>query len=368
MPTDDDKYMARAFELAERGLGVTSPNPAVGAVVVAGGEIVGEGHHEQFGGPHAEINAMKAAGDRVAGSTVYVTLEPCSHEGKTPPCAKALIDAKVGRVVYSTDDPNPEAAGGGEVLSLAGIDVEAGVLAERGRAFYSYFYKHVRASQSYVIGKWAMTADGRIASRTGDSRWVTSDESRKSARRLRSRCDVVMVGIGTILRDDPRLTARSGDRREPLRVIVDSSLRTPPSSEIFNVAGGVVVIACSESASEEKEAELRDRGAEFIRVPAPGGRVKLESVLEELHERGKLRILIEGGATLLGAAFDAKRVDEVCVFMAPKIIGGKQSPGAVSGRGITKMTNALQLEDARFEPSGPDILLRGRIGAHDWME
>jgi riboflavin-specific deaminase-like protein len=213
-----------------------------------------------------------------------------------------------------------------------------------------------------------MTADGRLASRTGDSRWVTSDGSRTLARKLRAESDAVLVGIGTLLRDDPKLSARGGDRREPMRVIVDSSLRTPPSAEVFSVAGGSVVVACGEDADQKKEAELRKRGAEVIRFPAPGGRVHLEALLEELHERGKLRIMIEGGPTLLGAAFDAKRVDEVCVFIAPKVIGGKQAPGAVSGRGITRMSNALELMETRWEAVGADIMLRGRVGPHDWME
>jgi diaminohydroxyphosphoribosylaminopyrimidine deaminase/5-amino-6-(5-phosphoribosylamino)uracil reductase len=213
-----------------------------------------------------------------------------------------------------------------------------------------------------------MTADGRLASRTGDSHWVTADVSRERARRLRAECDAVMVGVGTVLRDDPKLSARSGDRREPARVIVDSSLRTPASSELFTVAGGPVWVACAESASPEQERALKERGAEVMRLPAPGGRVSFEALMDRLHTLGKLRLLVEGGATLLGAAFDAGCVDEVCIFIAPKVIGGKQAPGAVSGRGITRMAQAMALRDVTWEPSGPDMVLRGLVGAHDWMD
>jgi diaminohydroxyphosphoribosylaminopyrimidine deaminase/5-amino-6-(5-phosphoribosylamino)uracil reductase len=271
-------------------------------------------------------------------------------------------------VVYSTRDPHPEAGGGGSLLREKGVAVEEGIAAESGRELYSYFYKHVRRSQSYVLAKWAMTADGRLATRTGDSHWVTSEVSRERGRRLRAESDVVMVGVGTILRDDPKLSARSGDRREPVRVIVDSSLRTPAASELFGVAGGPVWLACAESADREKEEALRSRGAEVLRVPAPGGRVGLEALLDQLHELGKLRILIEGGPTLLGAAFDARRVDEVCIFVAPKVVGGRQAPGAVSGRGVPRMGEALELARAQWEVSGPDIVLRGLVGTHDWIE
>jgi diaminohydroxyphosphoribosylaminopyrimidine deaminase/5-amino-6-(5-phosphoribosylamino)uracil reductase len=366
MPTDDATWMSRAFELAERGLGVTSPNPAVGAVVVAAGALVGEGFHRQYGAPHAEVNALAAAGAKARGSTVYVTLEPCRHEGKTPPCTDALVAAGVSRVVFAASDPNPVAAGGAAVLRDKGVAVDGGVLGGRATAFYSYFFKHVRRSQSYVLAKWGMTADGRIATTTGDSHWITSDEARARARLLRAASDVVMVGVGTVLRDDPRLTARCDDRREPLRVIVDSLLRTPPSAELFTVAGGAVVLACAESADAEREARLRERGAEVLRLPSHGSRVSIEALLDELHRRGKLRIMVEGGSTLLGATFDARRIDEVCVFVASKIVGGKQAPGAVSGRGLARMSEALALADARWEAAGPDMMLRGRIGSHDW--
>ena len=365
---DDARWMRRAFELARTGLGRTSPNPAVGAVVVAGSEAVGEGIHEYFGGPHAEVNALAAAGERARGATLYVTFEPCRHQGKTPPCTDAILAAGVTRVVYAAADPNPEACGGGEVLRERGVMVSPGVMAQEGEEFYAYFCKHVRRGRSFVIAKWAMTADGRLATRKGDSHWVSSEASRERARLLRAECDVVAVGIGTVLRDDPRLSSRTGDGREPLRVVVDSGLRTPPTSELFNVAGGSVLIACSESAAEDREEALKKRGAAVLRLPSPGGRVSIEALLDALHERGKLRVLVEGGPTLLGALFDVGLVDEARVFVAPKIVGDKQSPGAVSGRGVARMSGALEIARARWEVVGPDILRSGRVGDWDWMK
>ncbi len=368
MKPDDAKWMARALGLARKGLGRVSPNPAVGAVVVEGDDVAGEGFHGTFGGPHAEVVAIEAAAGRVRGATLYVSLEPCRHEGKTPPCTDAILEAGIARVVYGCADPGPEAGGGETVLKERGVEVEGGVLADEARDFYAYFLKHVKSSKPFLTAKWAMTADGRLATRTGDSRWVTSEDARARARILRAESDVVIVGVGTVLRDDPRLTARTGDGREPLRVVVDSALRTPPAAELFSVAGGGVLVACAESAPEEHEKALKKRGADVLRLPAPGNRVSLEALLDALHERGKLRLLLEGGGTLLGAAFDAGAVDEVCVFMAPKIVGGKQAPGAVQGKGVARMTDALELTRERWENVGADILLRGRVGEWDWME
>ena len=365
---EDERWTALALDLARKGLGRVSPNPAVGAVVVKDGKVAGEGLHESFGGPHAEVVAIGAAGERAKGGTLYVSLEPCRHEGKTPPCTDAILDAGIARVVYACADPNREAAGGGELLKQKGVEVAGDVLGEKAREFYAYFFKHVRRGKSFVTAKWAMTADGRLATRTGDSRWVTSDESRARGRMLRAESDAVMVGVGTVLRDDPRLTARTADGREPVRVIVDSGLRTPPASELFSVAGGGVLVACVESAPAEREEALRRRGADVVRLPAPGDRVSLEALFDALHERGKLRLLLEGGGTLLGAAFDARRVDEVCVFMAPKVVGGEQAPGAVQGRGVARMADALELTRERWENVGADMMLRGRVGEWDWME
>jgi diaminohydroxyphosphoribosylaminopyrimidine deaminase/5-amino-6-(5-phosphoribosylamino)uracil reductase len=375
MLPEDELWMSRALDLARKGLGRVSPNPACGAVVVAGepGECVGEGFHEEFGGPHAEVVALRAAGGKAKGATLYVTLEPCRHEGKTPPCTGAVAQAGVARVVYAVADPHPEAAGGADVLRGMGIEVaklspEDSPAARDGRELYGYFHKHVRRNESFVLAKWAMTADGHLATRTGDSRWVTSEESRARGRLLRAESDALLVGVGTVLRDDPRLSARTRDGREALRVIVDSSLRTPSEAELFSCAGRGVLIACAEDAPAEREKALAGRGAEVLRLPAPGGRVSLESLLENLHGRGKLRLMMEGGGTLLGAAFDAKRVDYACVFIAPKVVGGRQAPGAVQGRGLTRMAEALEIADARWEPIGREMLLHGRVGDWDWMD
>ena len=375
MLPEDERWMSRALGLARKGLGRVSPNPVCGAVVVASeaGECVGEGFHEEFGGPHAEVVALRAAGGRAKGSTLYVTLEPCRHEGKTPPCTEAVAQAGVARVVYAVADPHPEAAGGAVLLREKGIEVaklspEDSPAARDARELYGYFHKHVRRNESFVTAKWAMTADGRLATRTGDSRWVTSEESRARGRLLRAESDALIVGVGTVLRDDPRLSARTGDGREALRVVVDSSLRTPSEAELFNCAGCGVLVACAEDAPAEREKALAGRGAEILRLPAPGGRVDLGSLLEKLHERGKLRLMMEGGGTLLGAAFDARRVDYACVFIAPKVVGGRQAPGAVQGRGLTRMAEAMEIADARWEPIGREMLLHGRVGDWDWMD
>ena len=373
MTPEDEKWMARTLDLARQGLGRVSPNPVCGAVAVVEGERVGEGFHKEFGGAHAEVAALQAAGEKAKGSTLYVTLEPCRHEGKTPPCTEAVAAAGVSRVVYAVSDPTPEAAGGAEVLGGKGIEVaklspDDSPAAREALDLYGYFYKHVRRKQCFITAKWAMTADGRLATRTGDSKWVSSDEARARSRLLRAESDTLIVGVGTVLRDDPRLSARTGDGREPLRVVVDSGLRTPPASELFTVAGCGVVLACAESAPPERDEALKKRGAEILRLPAPGGRVSLEALLEKLHERGRLRVMVEGGGTLLGAAFDAGRVDYACIFIAPKVVGGKQAPGAVQGRGITRMSEAFGIGGARWEAVGPDMLLHGRVGLWDWMD
>lgn len=385
---EDGRWMGRALELARKGLGRTSPNPAVGAVVVSAGvvsagnvssgnvarEPAGEGFHESWGGAHAEVKAISSAGERARGGTLYVTLEPCRHEGKTPPCTDAILDAGIARLVYAAGDPNPQAAGGGAALREKGVEVlemTGGARLDEARDFYAYYLKHVKRKEPFVTAKWAMTADGRLASRTGDSKWVTSDEARAAARRLRAESDAVIVGVGTVLRDDPKLTARTGDGREPLRVVIDSALRTPPGAELFAVAGAGVLIAAAESAEATREEALKKRGAEIIRLPAPGSvtshRVDIKALLQRLYERGRLRLLVEGGGTLLGAFFDARRVDEVRVFVAPKVVGGRKSPSPVAGRGVTRMADALDLRRARWEAIGEDIVLRGRVGEWDWM-
>jgi diaminohydroxyphosphoribosylaminopyrimidine deaminase/5-amino-6-(5-phosphoribosylamino)uracil reductase len=359
--------MRRALELAREGLGRVSPNPAVGAVVVSRGEIVGEGSHESFGGPHAEVVALEAAGSRAKGATAYVSLEPCSHEGKTPPCTDAIMAAGVARVAYGSPDPDPGAAGGGDLLEEKGVKVARGVCEKEARDFYAYFFKHVRTGRPFVTAKWAMTLDGRLATRTGDSHWVTSATARERGRTLRAESDVVMVGVGTVLRDDPKLTARTGDGREPLRVVVDSDLKTPPGSELFSVAGAKTLLACTESADAERERLLNLRGAEVVRLPAIEGSVDLEALLAALHERGKLKLYVEGGRKLLGSLFDAKLVDEVRVFVAPKIVGGTKGAGAVAGEGVARMADALDITSARWETIGDEALLCGRVGDWDWM-
>jgi diaminohydroxyphosphoribosylaminopyrimidine deaminase/5-amino-6-(5-phosphoribosylamino)uracil reductase len=354
------KMMRRALALARRGLGRTSPNPAVGCVIVRNGEIVGEGWHRKAGTPHAEIHALRQAGDRTFGADVYVTLEPCSHHGRTPPCAEALIAAGVARVFAGMSDPNPLVAGRGvAMLRNAGIAVECGILEDQCRLLNEAFVKHVTTGLPFVILKSAMTLDGKTATASGDSKWITCEESRRYVHTLRSKVDAIMVGVGTVLADDPQLTCRMVRGKDPVRVVVDSRLRTPSGAALFQLDSPADTILATVERDPEKNAAIQRLGATTLLCRESGGRVDLEDLLHRLGARGIQSILLEGGRELVGTAVRKGLVDKFLFFYAPKIIAGEDGYGLCAGRGIERMGDALTLRNTSVRRFAEDFLVIG---------
>ena len=365
--TDQDyKYMQLAYNLAKKGCGGVNPNPLVGAVIVKDNKIIGEGYHEIFGGPHAEVNAFRSAKESVEGASMYVTLEPCSHYGKTPPCAQAIVDNKIARVVIGMLDPNPLVSGRGvKLMQDAGIEVESDFLSAELSQMNRVFLKHIQTKLPYVIMKTAMTLDGKIASCTGDSRWVSNEQSRAKVHELRNELMAIMVGVDTVIADDPILTTRLvGNKkgRNPIRIVVDSQARIPLESKLLNTpAEAKTIVAVSSKANTEKLSKIEAKGNEVLFVDEKNGRVDLNDLMLKLGERGIDGILLEGGATLNYAALDARIVDEVHAYIAPKIIGGQSAKTPVGGEGIELMKDAVNLQNIRFENIANDILVVGEV-------
>jgi diaminohydroxyphosphoribosylaminopyrimidine deaminase/5-amino-6-(5-phosphoribosylamino)uracil reductase len=356
----DEKWMARALDLAERGRGYVEPNPLVGAVLVQKGEVVGEGWHENFGREHAEINALAKARAAAKGATLYVTLEPCCHHGKTPPCTPAILSAGVRRVVAAMLDPFPAVSGHGAAqLREAGILVETGLMEKEARRLNAPYLKLLKTRRPYVHAKWAMTLDGKIATRTGDSKWISGERARRYTHDLRGRMDAIIVGIGTVLADNPSLTVRPPGPRVPVRTILDSQGRLPNDSSLATTArdAPVLMITAIESA---RASALRALGCEVMTLPADDGRPEVESLLEELGRRRMANVLVEGGSQVLGSFFDARAVDEVHVFVAPMIAGGNATT-AVAGSGVDKISQALCLAEWSITEIGKDILIHGHV-------
>ena len=354
----DEDHMRRALALAAEGLGRTSPNPAVGCVIVQGGEVVGEGTTEPPGGPHAEVVALRQAGERARGATAYTTLEPCDHTGRTGPCSVALTRAGVAEVVYALADPHEAASGGARRLAAAGVRVRGGVLADEARALVRPWLHGLGGSPlPWVTAKLACSLDGRTATRTGDSKWITGPAARARGHDLRQASDAVLVGVGTVLADDPGLDPRPEGRvpAPGLKVVLDTRLRTPPDARLLRTPGPAL-IACAEGADQGRADALRAAGAEVTAFPAERS-VDLGAVLLSLRERGCLSVMIEGGGRVLGSAFDTGLVDEVWAFVAPLIVGGGQP--AVDGEGPARIADAYRLHAMRTEALGPDILFRG---------
>lgn len=359
---DDRRFMMHALDLARQGLGKTAPNPSVGCVLVRDGEIVGEGWHRVAGAPHAEAEALAAAGDRARGAVAYVTLEPCNHHGRTPPCAEGLAKAGVAEVVYALADPHHLAAGGAHFLRRRGVKVRSGVCEEEARALNRFWLHAVKHARPYVIAKFAMSLDGRIATRSGDSKWITGPEARERAHRLRAEVDGIAVGAGTVIADDPALTARDGLDvvNRPLRIILDSTGRTPPAAAVFDRAGRGALLVTTARAPAARLDAYRELGADVLVLGTDhAGRPDVADLIPALAERGVCGLMVEGGAEVLGAFFDVGAVDEVWAFIAPVIIGGGKS--AVSGFGADRIADALRLADVETEHLGPDLLVRGRI-------
>ncbi len=360
----DTLWMGRALRLAERGIGRTSPNPMVGAVLVKDERVVGEGAHLRAGGPHAEAIALDAAGASARGATCYVTLEPCAHVGRTPPCADALVRAGVARVVAACEDPYREVAGRGLArLRAAGVAVTTGVREAEARALNRAFLCAVTEGRPHVTLKAAMTLDGKIAAADGESRWITGEAARLEAHRLRFAADAVLVGIGTVLADDPRLTVRHAGLppKEPFRVVADSRLRTPPEARIIRAGDpSRVVLACVAPAPAGPAAALRALGVRVLELPGDGGRVDLRALLAALRALDVIAVLVEGGGELGGALAEASLVDRVAFFLAPRLVGGRDAPGPVGGRGRA-LKESLGLVDVRTRQLGDDLLIEADV-------
>ena len=375
-------WMDQALALAELGRGWTSPNPIVGAIVVKDGVAVGRGWHREFGGPHAEVFALKEAGAAARGARLYCTLEPCSHFGKTPPCTLAVIDAGIKTVILGARDPHPQAAGGAASLRAAGLEVIENIRADECRRSNAPFFKFTATGLPFVALKWAMSLDGKISANSGDSKWISGERSRAYVHQLRAGADAVAVGSGTVKADDPALSVRpeklfmSDEHlsmqfriKQPARIIFDTHAATALNGNLWRAqpAGTLIFVTAASENSRERVKALRDNGAVVLEMPVgSSGRPAIEAVLRELARHGMTSVLVEGGAELLGSFLDAKMADRVHVFIAPKIVGGLQSKSAVAGRGTERMSDALILKPnalkvRRFDE---DVLIEGALS--DW--
>lgn len=359
--------MRRALTLARRAIGDTSPNPVVGAVILNRGRVVGQGYHRQAGQAHAEIEALREAGTQARGATLYVTMEPCQHVGRTPPCCDAMMAAGIREVVIAMKDPNPMTNGRGIArLKQAGIRVVTGVLEKEAKRLNAPFAKFITTKMPWVIAKIAQSLDGKIATRTGHSRWISSAASRVLVHRLRRQVDAVVVGVNTILQDDPRLSARDARTParagRPLKVIVDSHLRTPVSSRCLSPRSGAPTVIATTERSKRKRAPFERRKIDVLVLPPSRGRVPLTRLFRELARRYQVTsILLEGGGEVVASALAERLVDRLTWFIAPLIIGGRASPCAVGGEGVRHLTSAIRLDDVTIRRVGPDILIDAAV-------
>ncbi len=358
----DRNFMARALNLAERGRGKTHPNPMVGAVVVRNGRIVGEGYHPKAGQPHAEIFALRRAGPQANGATLYVSLEPCTHVGRTPPCVTAIQQAGIRRVVAAMIDPNPFTRGKGlKWLRAHGIRTRVGVLEKEARELNRVFIVWKRKNRPFITVKVAQSLDGKIATVSGQSRWISGVKARNWVHQLRSKVDAILVGIETVLKDDPRLTVRAGGlSSHPVKVIVDSRLRTPPTARLFS-SKTPVIVATTMHSSKKKEAGLQRAGAQVWRFPAHETKVPLTSLVQRLAQQEISHLLIEGGGEVIASALEADIVDEVAWLIAPKIIGGRNSITSVEGRNIQSIAEATSLRNVHVRRLGEDVLVTADV-------
>lgn len=354
--------MSRALELAVRGMGHTRPNPMVGAVLVKDGRIIGEGWHEVYGGPHAEVNCFAHATEDPKGATLYVTLEPCSHYGKTPPCADLVVEKGVDRVVVAMEDPNPLVAGKGiRKLKEAGIFVTVGLMEEEAKKLNEVFLKYITQHKPFVLYKAAMSLDGKTACHTGDSQWISCEDSREEVHVLRGCYKGIMVGAGTILADNPQLTARTEGMIDPVRIIVDGHLSVPLKAKVFQEEGQTILLTTTAS-DEEKRKALSDMGVDIIMTDGEKkGEVDLEAAMTGLALKGIDSILLEGGATLAASAFAAGIVDKVRIYAAPMIIGGVSAPGLIGGEGVATIPKAIRLRDIQTQMTGKDLVIEAYV-------
>lgn len=371
--------MQRALELASRGSGSTSPNPLVGCVVVRDGVIIGEGWHELYGKPHAEVNALRTASSSsptaTQGATLYVTLEPCNHHGLTPPCSQAIVDAGIAHVIYALADTNPRAAGGARFLSSHGIEVSTGVLAAEACYLNRFFLKHMATNRPYVIAKTATSLDGRVATRTGHSQWITGPEARQRGHELRLAVDAILVGADTVICDDPSLTVRLPESivnpdtiRHPRPVVLDSTGRVPLTAKLLNGSLPTrTLIATTYKMPNDHRLALESHGFEVLTIPNNANGIGMDpaAILDALGQRGIHSLLLEGGAAVHGSFRDVKLIDEIWTFMAPMIIGGSDAQSSFAGLGSASLSDATQLVDIRTEKVGPDLLIRARVASEN---
>ncbi|MCC8029984.1 MAG: bifunctional diaminohydroxyphosphoribosylaminopyrimidine deaminase/5-amino-6-(5-phosphoribosylamino)uracil reductase RibD [Lachnospiraceae bacterium] len=362
---NQEDYMRRALELAEQGAGHTNPNPMVGCVVVKDGRIISEGYHERYGGFHAERNALTRCAEDPAGADLYVTLEPCCHHGKTPPCTDIIIEKQIARVFVGSTDSNPLVAGKGiRLLREAGIEVDTGILEDECLRLNEVFFHFIETKLPFVVMKYAMSLDGKIACATGDSKWVTGEAAREYVHELRRRYRGIMVGIGTVLADDPMLNCRIAGGVDPIRIVCDSRLRIPAGCRLVRTAREIpVIVACSHTAyqSERNNAKIRqlqDAGIQIIPTSGSHG-VNLKELMAELGRQDIDSILLEGGGTLNSSALDERIVSKVYAYISPKLIGGRDAPTPVSGMGADRMSEAVQLRDLDIRSIGEDLCIRG---------
>lgn len=364
---EDERWMRRALQLARRGQGRVEPNPMVGCVIVRGNRLLGEGYHRRFGGPHAEVEALRRCRGWARGATAYVTLEPCCHFGKTGPCTRVLRAAGIARVVASMPDPFEQVSGKGfRELRRAGVRVDVGVGRTEAEQMNAPYLKLRREGIPWVIVKWAQSLDGRIATRSGDTRWISCEASRRRVHELRGRVDAVLVGVGTVLADDPELTCRMVQpKRLACRVVLDTRLRTPPDCRLVRTARAAPLLIASSYETVRRHssrvARLHARGAEVVGFPCRGGRVDLKAVLRELGRRSFSNVLVEGGGEVIGALLDEALADEAYVFVSPRIIGGREAPAAVGGRGVDRLRAAWALDAVDVLTVGTDPLFHGRL-------
>ncbi len=355
------EYMQLAIELARKGMGRTAPNPMVGCVIVRDGKIMTDGFHEQYGGYHAERNALLRCEEDLTGADLYVTLEPCCHQGQTPPCTDIILERGIGRVYIGAMDPNPKVAGkGAQILREHGVEVETGILEKECLELNEVFMQYIATGIPYVAMKYAMTMDGKIATYTGDSKWVTGEVARRHVHELRKRYSAIMVGIGTVLVDDPMLNCRIEEGVDPVRIICDSRLRIPLESQIVQTAKGIPTIVAYASGDPKKEEDLRKAGVELIPINEHG-RVDFAKLLAELGQRKIDSVLIEGGGTFHGTVLKSGMVNRIFCYIAPKLIGGKEARSPVEGDGFSYMREALEMTDSEIIKLGGDICITGCV-------
>jgi diaminohydroxyphosphoribosylaminopyrimidine deaminase/5-amino-6-(5-phosphoribosylamino)uracil reductase len=355
---DDEQWMKRTLRLAEKGWGRTSPNPMVGAVLVKNGAVVGQGYHTKAGEAHAEIVALQEAKEEARGAVLYLNLEPCTHYGKTPPCAPQIIQSNVKRVVIGMEDPNPLVKGKGvEILRRAGLEVDVGVLEKECQRLNEAFSKFILKKEPFVILKVAATLDGKMATRNGDSKWISGEASRHLVHQWRDRVDGVLVGIGTVLKDDPMLTSRIKKGRDPYRIVLDSRLKIPEEAKVINTSPSKTIIASTEIAPKDKIEKLEQKGVQIFLLDSKEGKINLKSCLSKLGEIGMMSLMVEGGSRVNGSFLDEGLIDKLFLFLSKKIMGDPHALGIFGGKGTSSVQEVIVLNEMKTRKIGEDILI-----------